>query len=339
MRVVMKLQFMLCTVLLYGIATAAPRAQEPVAQRASINITDPHHGPTLRHYAISVPSTYKHGVAMPLLMWFHGQGDAWPAADTMKYQSLGEQHGFLTVYPRGYGDWHGKDRAGYIAWNVGLLDRGLGAANRTCFEDTEPTCYDSCKQCSRCSWSTCVDDVGFIVKLLASLRKEYSIDADHVFATGASNGGMFTHHLAARVPTMFRAMMPIYGLPLFGMLAVPSELAGVPILQMHDRGDETIPWAGGMTSDGWIYESITTTLSVWARVHGCQSSVKLRGVNTPFDGGNQNFECQEYKHCRQGRVIQCFFDGQHGAWPASGQIEDIGWWFFAQSMKGGKVPN
>lgn len=66
---------------------------------------------------------------------------------------------------------------------------------------------------------------------------------------------------------------------------------------MHDRGDEIIPWQGGMTYDGWIYESMTTVLSVWARNHQCSSSVKLTGVNTPYDGGYRDVRCMEYLDC------------------------------------------
>jgi len=293
---------------------------------------------TVRHYGLAVPTTYEPAKPTPLLVYFHGQSDAWPPAEE-GYHSLGEKHRFITVYPRGYGDFNGKDRAGYIAWNVGLMDEGLAKANDTCFENTVPTCYDSCKgQCSRCAWSTCVDDVLFVKQMIGALAKDYNIDHQSIFATGCSNGGMFTHYLASREPHLFRAVMPIYGLPLAGRLHVPPALRNVPILQMHDRSDTTIPWQGGMSADGWVYEAMSTAMSTWARVHGCLSSTHLRGVATPFDGGNKNFVCQEYKRCT-GRVISCFYDGTHGSWPASGQIEGIAWWFFSQFIGSEAVAN
>jgi hypothetical protein len=91
--------------------------------------------------------------------------------------------------------------------------------------------------------------------------------------------------------------MPIYGLPFLGRLNVPKELGKVPILQLHDRSDKTIPPNGGLTEDGFLYESITTTLSVWARNHSCKISSNLTGVVTKFEGGNRNMVCQEYKKC------------------------------------------
>lgn len=103
------------------------------------------------------------------------------------------------MYPRGYGDWNGTDDDENIAWNVGLLDDGMDSANDTCFEDTSGSfCYDSCSgNCSRCSWSTCVDDVNFIKKLIEHIQNDYNIEKRAIFVTGASNGGMMTHYFAA----------------------------------------------------------------------------------------------------------------------------------------------
>jgi len=121
-------------------------------------------------------------------------------------------------------------------------------ADETCFPDTTPTCYDSCfDNCSRCSWSTCVDDVHFVKHLLHKLEHEYNIDTSAIFVSGESNGAMFTHYLSRREPHIPRAVMPIYGIPLIGMLHVPNHLGKVPILSMHDRSDDTIRWQGGAT--------------------------------------------------------------------------------------------
>lgn len=233
-----------------------------------------------------------------------------------------------------YGDYNGRDRVGYIAWNVGLLDEGLEAANQTCAMDTVPTCFDSCvHKCSRCAWSSCVDDIHFIHELVAQLRRIYSVS--EIFLTGVSNGGMFTHYVASRLPRLARAVVPIYGLPLAQRLRVPQTLSGVAIMQIHDRGDKTIPWEGGLTGDGWIYEALTTVLSVWAQRHQCKSSTRLRGVATPFDGGAKFMVCQEYHKCQDGRVISCFYDGQHGSWPP--HIEDLSWWFLSQYVSSTRV--
>lgn len=155
-------------------------------------------GPTERQYMLAVPKTYDPSKKTPLLVYFHGQGDAWPPLDT-NYHEIGEREGFISVYPRGYGDFGGTDDDANIAWNVGLNDIDIEAANDTCFEGTKGYCYDSCGQdCSRCMWSTCVDDVSFVTKLITDLTETYNIETKAIFVTGASNGGMMTHYYASQ---------------------------------------------------------------------------------------------------------------------------------------------
>jgi poly(3-hydroxybutyrate) depolymerase len=218
------------------------------------------------------------------------------------------------------------------------MDNGIEAADLTCFPDTTPTCYDSCvDNCSRCSWSTCVDDVHFIKHLLHKLEREYNIDTDAIFVTGQSNGAMFTHYLTSREPHIPRAVMPVFGIPLIGKLNVPNHLGKVPILSMHDRTDDCIRWQGGATEDGWIYEALETVQAAWARNHNCTSTRRLKGVNTPFDGGDRDLECMEYHGCHNGRVMQCMYDGHHGDWHEDS--ENLAWWFFSQYLPDAESTN
>merc|ERR1712083_940819 len=114
------------------------------------------------------------------------------------------------------------------------------------------------------------------------------------------------------------------------MRDVPHSLSKVPIMQLHDRSDFTVPWEGGMTGDGFIYESLSSVLAVWARNHKCNSTRKLWGINTPYDGANADMRCYEFSECQDGKVMQCMFDGHHGAWPKS--TEKLTWWFFSQYL-------
>merc|ERR1711871_444290 len=77
-------------------------------QRRTLNVTDPSVGHTLRHYAVSIPSSYSPKRATPLLLYFHGQGVTWTPTD-QRYHELGERHDFITAYPRGSGDYDGRD--------------------------------------------------------------------------------------------------------------------------------------------------------------------------------------------------------------------------------------
>jgi len=60
----------------------------------------------------------------------------------------------------------------------------------------------------------------------------------------------------------------------------------------------------------------------------------LTGVNTPYDGGDWDIRCMEYKDCVDGRVMQCMYDGHHGSWVEN--AENLAWWFFKQYLPGGE---
>lgn len=54
-------------------------------------------------------------------------------------------------------------------------------------------------------------DLKLVDVALASLRKKYNIDDDRIYATGFSNGAMFTYLLWAERPEVFAAFAPVAG--------------------------------------------------------------------------------------------------------------------------------
>src|SRR5947209_7381389 len=51
-------------------------------------------------------------------------------------------------------------------------------------------------------------DLKFIDAILATLREKYSIDENRVYATGFSNGGLFTYLLLSQRSNVFAAFAP-----------------------------------------------------------------------------------------------------------------------------------
>lgn len=219
-------------------------------------------------------------------------------------------------------------------WNIGAGGHDPNTCNSKAKKGST-CCYETCMSLdvctgdddeNNCGWSTCFNDVYFFEEALAKVASEVCVDLDAVFLTGASNGGMMTHALSSALPTTFKAVMPVYGLPLVGHIDVPQALEDTWILQLHDRSDHTIPYAGGYAG-GWNYESAVDTLAAWAEVHECDSSPV--NTTTPYDGGDKNLACTEWPSCSKGRVMFCLYDGVHGSWPP--QEEDLTWWFFSQA--------
>lgn len=276
----------------------------------------------------------------PLLIAFHGQtGEGKSFGESHNFGALGKDHNLMVVFPTGMDDSYSPAEDQGTGWNV-----GSAGDNSTCVPEGvggEYGCYKSCralKQCGRCNWSTCYDDVLFIKTLIKTVAQEFCIDLDRIYAQGESNGAMMIQHLVRELPDTFAGVTTWFGTPLVGyLLGKNSKVIGaqVPLsrtayLAMHGRNDVTIPPKGGVDYiPGWIYEPLEQTTGLFAAIHHC-NDVATKLV-TRWDGGPLNFECVEYQRCSTGRrVVQCMYDGVHGDWPSGTDGDEITLWFLLQ---------
>ena len=95
-----------------------------------------------------------------------------------------------------------------------------------------------------------VDDLAFFDTLLAHLSGQYRIDAKRVFATGISNGGIFSNYLAANRSEKITAIAPIVGgiAEPFDKQFAPDYPVSVLIIQGSE--DRLVPYAGGKIAGG-----------------------------------------------------------------------------------------
>ena len=164
-----------------------------------------------RPYLIHVPSSYREEQPASLVFVFHGgAGTAKKIAQFTGFDELSQRRGFIVVYPQGLNG----------HWNDGRKEETFRKHNES------------------------VDDVGFVVALLESLKAEYAIDPNAVFATGLSNGGMFSHRLGIEHSQHFAAIAPVIG-------GIPEPLADrepqqpVSVLIMNGTEDPFVPYNGG----------------------------------------------------------------------------------------------
>jgi polyhydroxybutyrate depolymerase len=109
---------------------------------------------------------------------------------------VADREGFVTVYPDGLGvlgTWNGGGCCGYAVQND-------------------------------------VDDVGFVTALLDHLEQALCIDRARVFASGMSNGGIFSHRLACEQSERIAAIAPVAGTLMIESCA-PSR--SVSVMHIH----------------------------------------------------------------------------------------------------------
>lgn len=136
----------------------------------------------LRRWMTYVPSSYREGTEVPLVVAVHGYSSSMTAfTGDSRWQDVAEENGFIVVFAQGYP----TEVMGNIPvpfWNNELMG----------MEVADPT-----------------DDVSYFRALVAQTQENYSIDASRIYATGHSNGSCEVWLLAMEMSDVFAAYAPI----------------------------------------------------------------------------------------------------------------------------------
>lgn len=149
---------------------------------------------------------------LPLVFVFHGGGgDGKGIAGLTKFANLAEKEKFIAVFPDGIGK----------SWNDGRETDAIAAQREK------------------------HDDLAFVKAIIEWLSKEFNIDEKRIFATGISNGGIFSHFLGANLADRFAAIAPVAGgIPKpFNQRFNPANPVSVLIIQ--GTADPLVLYDGG----------------------------------------------------------------------------------------------
>jgi polyhydroxybutyrate depolymerase len=174
------------------------------------------------------------------------------------------------------------------------------------------------------------DDFALLDHMKADIDADQCIDRDHLFVTGFSMGGYYSHH-AGCMRSDIAGVAPHSG----GTHAL-DECAtdGKPIIIFHGGGDTLIP-AGCSDPDALPVANVTPAADAWAERNGCSLTTTSRAVT----GG----ACVTYENCPVGRQVElCTFPGMGHCWaggdasagiyscPARASATQLAWDFFRQ---------
>lgn len=238
-----------CAALWLACAPPRPPAQSPRYPRSGDFAQEIGFGGGTRRYILHLPPDYAKHVPLPLVLAFHGGGgDAAAFQRSAGLDAQADALGWAVVYPDGSGH---LDRR-LLTWNAG-------------------TCCGSA-QAER------VDDVGFVLALLAELARDLDLDRTRVYAVGHSNGGMMAYRLAAREGKRIAALVSVAGPDMSE--SFPSG-PPVPVLHIHSVDDPRATYEGGesrtfaFVSNHVVFRSVDETLARWRGRDGCTSDGKV----------------------------------------------------------------
>jgi len=248
----------------------------------------------------------------PLLLYFHGQYGS--PAGAAGFSSLGAKEGFITVAAQGLAE--NSLLALDTTWSVAAEGR-TDVCDRTKAQFVMTSCRTT-NRVSVCNWATCYSDVALTSTLLVALTDAgVPYDADRVYLSGCSNGGMLSDYLVTQLPGVFAGVVPWYGAFLKDFLppSAAAALAGSSALLLIGEDDTIIPPAGGESpggyEGGYLYVSQLEQLSAWASANGCDARTTPLALPA-YDTLAKT--CVEHRGCDGGvRVGYCRYKGQaHG---------------------------
>lgn len=203
-------------------------------------------GGLTRTYLVHEPAGAVHGVPLPLLIVFHGAGaNAAKAERVTGFTADANDDGFLVAYPNGTA---ANAIDGELAWNAGACC-GVPKADN-------------------------VDDVAFVMAMIAELGSEYAVDPERIFLVGFSNGGMLSYRLACQYGNAFAGIAVVGGALNYSPCRPPTP---VSVLIVHGTTDATVPYGGGPTNDRtaarfgqWSNSSVEFATEFWLETDRCE---------------------------------------------------------------------
>jgi polyhydroxybutyrate depolymerase len=178
------------------------------------------------------------------------------------YTPVADREGFVVLYP-----------SGTEGWNNGVAHKYTGGVNTS-------------------------DDLGFFRAMFDTLIAEGVADAQRIYITGGSNGGVMTYKLLSEMADRIAgAGVAVTTLPV-RVKTWPKPSRPVPILIMLGTADPMMPWNGTRGQ-----QSAQDTIAYWKNVNGCTGE----GVKREFPDKDPNDACRVRSERWEGKAPVLFY--------------------------------
>lgn len=223
-----------------------------------------------------------------LIMVFHGGGGtAAQIARLTQFDAVSDQDGFVVVYPQGL----------QRHWN-----------------DGRPGVKDK------------VDDVGFVAALLARLASQYGVDPKRIYATGLSNGAIFSNYLGCRLAGQIAGIAPVAGSLPVGPNLNCAPAHPVSVLFIAGMADPVVPYDGGAVRNfhglgiGGAVLGAPRSFAFWKIVDDCQGT-SAPSYPPPLRAGDPTrLEIYDAQNCKAGTAVRLIgIEGAGHIWPGGAQ--------------------
>lgn len=250
-----------------------------------------------REVILHIPPGYDPGKPSPLVIVLHGGSQNGSAIQQLSGMDAdADLFGFVVAYPNG----SGRPGSQQLTWNAG--------------------------HCCGYSMQQKIDDVGFLRAMIDFLVSHYAIDANRVYLTGISNGGMMAYRAGAELADHVAGIAPIAAslggaVREGGRAFMPQDPSSpVAVIAFHGKQDKHVPYEGGVGTaekapvalDPRVDISAAESVGFWVENNRCDS---LPSKETLMKG---KVQIDRYAGCEGNAEVALvtLMDGGH-AWPGA----------------------
>ena len=226
----------------------------------------------MRPFKLFVPTSYNRDNPAPLLLALHGYASSGNKLENyLNLTAVAQARGVLYVHPDGT-----ADKSGNRFWNA------------------TPECCGYAKMK--------VNDDQYLMDIIDSVSRKYSVDPDRIFIIGHSNGGFMVNHMACAHADRIAAVVNLAG----GTFANPSTCqpsAPINVLQIWGTSDETYK---GNHMLGRVIPGAVKTIAAWARLDRCSKKLTKSADKLDLDRKLKGSEStvSVYPGCEDGTTVE-----------------------------------
>ena len=201
-----------------------------------------------RDYRLHVPPAAAAGKPLPLVLNLHGATqNAQLEEITTDMDPNADMNGYLVAYPDGTRiskiltpDPVAKNAQ--YGWNAG--------------------------QCCGLPVTKHINDVGFLLKVIADIAARTPVDLRRVYMTGISNGGMMAYAMAAEASGHVAAISSVSG-----QVEIPviHPTRSVPTMEFHSVDDPIAKFDGTPNANPLLRLSVMEGIGQWVKADGCST--------------------------------------------------------------------
>ncbi len=243
-----------------------------------------------RSYELHVPPNLPIGKTVPLVIVFHGSGDTGAGMERFsKFDDVADREGFIVAYPDAIA----------ANWNDGREATGITSQFNN------------------------IDDVAFTSALIKEISTAHSVDAKRVYATGFSNGGIFVHYLAAKLPAQLAAIASVSGGIAEPLANAFKPAAPLSVFIIHGSKDTLVPFEGGNVDYGGFGRIISTdkTIEAWNKCNA--TDVKPESGTLPDINTQDNCRVSWSRWnstANRSEILLYMIEGGGHTWPGGAQF-------------------